>query len=163
MKSTSPGGFDVTYRKFIGDHFVVGGTAGMALFYHQFTGTTHVTKYNLDITGVQNRFFYSVPIMANVGWAFLKDENPGVKPFIGLNIGTYFVSQQYDYGVNQFNSDNWSFGLAPEIGLMANINNFNLTLTGRYNYGTPQRNKITDSMISLSYFSVNIGIGFCSR
>jgi hypothetical protein len=162
MKSTSPQGFDVTYRKFIGDHLTVGGMAGMALFFHQFTGTTHVTKYNLDVTGTQNRYFYSVPIMANVGYSFIDDQTPGLKPFIGLNLGTYYVSQQYDYGVNQFSSNNWSFGVAPEIGIMANINSFNMMISGRYNYGTPQMNKITDSKISLSYFSINFGIGFCS-
>jgi hypothetical protein len=163
MKSASPQGFDVTYRKFIGDHLMVGGMTGMALFYHQFTGTTNIPKYNLDITGTQNRYFYSVPIMANVGYNFINDQTPGLKPFIGLNIGTYYASQQYDYGVNQFSSNNWSFGVAPELGVMANINSLNLTLSGRYNYGTPQLNKITDSKISLSYFSINFGIGFCSN
>lgn len=163
MKSTSPQGFDVTYRKFLGDHFMVGGMAGMALFYHQFTGTINIPKYNLDVTGVQNRYFYSVPIMANLGYSFTNDQTPGLKPFIGLNIGTYFVSQQYDYGVSQFNSNNWSFGVAPELGIMANINSLNLTFSGRYNYGTPQLNKITGDKTSLSYFSINFGIGFCGN
>lgn len=163
MKSASPAGFDVSFRKFLGGNFTVGAMVGMNEYLHQFTGTQHVESLNIDVSGTQDRFLYLTPIMVNAGYVFRKDADQGVRPFIGLNIGTFFISHVYDYGLHQFNSNNWNFGLAPEVGIMANLGSFNITLTGRYNYGTPYENKLYPHKMSLSYFTINMGVGYCQH
>jgi outer membrane protein W len=70
---------------------------------------------NLDFSGTQYRYLNSFPIMVNGHW--YGGTMGRFRPYIGLNVGTYFIERRVEVGLFVFDDDNWHFGLAPEVGV----------------------------------------------
>ena len=68
---------------------------------------------NADITGTQLRYFNTVPLLANASYYF--GSRGGIRPYVGVNAGTYYIERRVDIGVVGIVEDNWHFGWAPVI------------------------------------------------
>ena len=69
-----------------------------------------------DITGTQLRFLNSIPLLANASYYF--GDRGGIRPYVGVNAGTYYIERRVEIGVSAITQDNWHFGWAPEVGLV---------------------------------------------
>lgn len=110
---------------------------------------------NADVTGTQLRYLNSVPLMANASYYF--GSRGGIRPYVGLNAGTYYIERRVDIGVVGIVADNWHFGWAPEVGLVVPLGRPEVALltTIRYNWafsagGTGDQ----------KYWGFNIGIAY---
>ncbi len=110
---------------------------------------------NADVTGTQLRYLNSVPLMANASYYF--GSRGGIRPYVGLNAGTYYIERRVDIGVVGIVEDNWHFGWAPEVGLVVPLGRPEVALltTIRYNWafsagGTGDQ----------KYWGFNIGIAY---
>lgn len=110
---------------------------------------------NADVTGTQLRYLNTVPLMANASYYF--GSRGGIRPYVGLNAGTYYIERRVDIGVVGIVEDNWHFGWAPEVGLVVPLGRPEVALltTIRYNWafsagGTGDQ----------KYWGFNIGIAY---
>lgn len=89
---------------------------------------------NADVTGTQLRFLNSVPLMANAAYYF--GDRGGIRPYVGLNAGTYYIERRVDIGVSAVVDDNWHFGWAPEVGVVVPLGRPDVALLAmiRYNW-----------------------------
>lgn len=101
--------------------------------------------------GKQYRYMNVVPMLAHANYYFNKD---GVaNPYIGVGVGTYFINQRTEFGQWAVVEKNWHFGVAPEIGVVADVNpSVDMIFSVRYNHAFKAGNA-TDH----SYLGFNIG------
>ncbi|AZQ64141.1 hypothetical protein EI427_18495 [Flammeovirga pectinis] len=101
--------------------------------------------------GKQYRYMNIVPILAHANYYFNKD---GItNPYIGVGVGTYYINQRTEFGQWAVVEDNWHFGFAPEIGVIADVNpSIDMIFSVRYNYAL----KAGDS-VDHSYLGINVG------
>ena len=71
---------------------------------------------NADVTGTQLRYFNAVPMLANASYYF--GDRGGIRPYFGINAGTYYIERRVEIGVSAITEDNWHFGWAPEVGIV---------------------------------------------
>ncbi len=110
---------------------------------------------NADITGAQLRYFNSIPLLANASYYF--GERGGIRPYVAVNAGTYYIERRVEIGVSAITEDNWHFGWAPEVGLVVPLGRPEIALltTIRYNWafsagGTGDQ----------KYWGFNIGLAY---
>ena len=108
-----------------------------------------------DITGTQLRYFNSVPLLANASYYF--GSRGGIRPYVGLNAGTYYIERRVDIGVVAVVDDSWHFGWAPEVGLVVPLGRPEIALltTVRYNWAFS-----AGGSGDQKYWGFNIGIAY---
>jgi outer membrane protein W len=89
---------------------------------------------NADVSGTQLRYFNTVPLMGNASYYF--GDRGGIRPYVGVNAGTYYIERRVDIGVSAIVDDAWHFGWAPEVGLVVPLGRPEVALltTIRYNW-----------------------------
>ncbi len=104
-------------RRMVRDNTSVGFWAGWHVMYEVSNETVSFLGENrgLDVTGVQYRYINAFPIMLNAHW--YGGTTGRLRPYVGLNAGTYFIERRLEVGLVAFDDDNWHFGLAPEVGV----------------------------------------------
>jgi hypothetical protein len=155
-------GFQFEGRSFTNRNFTFGGTFGWNIFEQQSSDLIHLEDGDKvsDISGTQARYINSFPMMVNGHYYFMKRRDP-VRPFIGLNIGLYYIMQRFQLGIYQKDIDNWHFGFAPEAGLLIPLGGVAIMANAKYNYAFSAGKPLgsgTDN--SQSYMSFNIGLVF---
>ncbi|WP_044211151.1 outer membrane beta-barrel protein [Flammeovirga sp. OC4] len=104
--------------------------------------------------GKQYRYHNTVPILLHANYYF--NEDGIVNPFVGVGLGTYYINQRTSFGQWAFIEQNWHFGVAPEVGVVADVSSsFNMLFTIRYNHAFKAGNA-TDH----SYLGFNVGFVF---
>ena len=99
--------------------------------------------------------------MANMHYYFGKRRD--VRFYVGANAGLYYILQRLDLGVWRIDSDNWHFGLAPEVGVLIPLadGQTQFFVNAKYNYafdsGTGLGNKDDNYY---SYWGINFGFAF---
>lgn len=114
-----------------------------------------ISLENADVTGTQLRYLNSVPLMANASYYF--GSRGGIRPYVGLNAGTYYIERRVDIGVVGIVEDNWHFGWAPEVGLVVPLGRPEVALltTIRYNWAFS-----ASGTGDQKYWGFNIGIAY---
>ena len=89
---------------------------------------------NADVSGTQLRYVNTVPLMGNASYYF--GDRGGIRPYVGVNAGTYYIERRVDIGVSAIVDDAWHFGWAPEVGLVVPLGRPEVALltTIRYNW-----------------------------
>jgi hypothetical protein len=159
-------GFTIAGRRFLDDENSVGLTFGWNIFDERNDEPINV-DYDAasgTISGTQIRSVNSFPMMVSVHHHF--GNRKDMRPFVGLNVGTYYILQRLDMGVYRIDNDNWHFGLAPEAGLIIPVGEDNtaIYLGGRYNYAFDSGKALGGSDDNYyTYWEINIGFAFSSR
>ena len=69
------------------------------------------------------------------GHFYLFDDKHSFRPFIGVNVGTYFIITRRAVDGFRRSETDWHFGLAPDIGFMLHfMQDLHVMITLRYNY-----------------------------
>lgn len=135
LNRTSFAGFGLEYGKFLDRRSAVKLHLGWNYFDERVEDPINFSQANVSgtISGVQIRTINVFPIL--VGYNFYLGDSRETRAFAGMNVGTYWIGQRLDIGVYRFQSDNWHFGIAPELGFMVPIGRAtDFVIMGRYNY-----------------------------
>jgi hypothetical protein len=164
--STSYLGFGISQRKFL-DKF---NSVGLVLGWNNFDERVQdPININLDrvsgtISGTQLRAINIFPILLGLNHYF--GVPSGTQTVIGLNTGVYFIAQRMDIGVYRFQSDNWHFGIAPELSFLIPMPDFdaNFFITGKYNYAFDSGTSVGGKENNFySFWNINIGFAVTSN
>lgn len=152
-------GFMFEGRSMRGERVSVGAQVGVYEFY---TNTSDlITLPSGAISGLQYRHVTAVPLMLSV-FAHGGHSGSGARPYIGANVGVYYLHQLIDIGTITTDRDNWLFGFSPEIGVLLPMRgNSGTTLHVRYNYPVSGGSFLSGQARSFQYLS--IGLGFYTR
>jgi outer membrane protein W len=157
MDKTSYSGFGFEFRRFLNENTSVGVSFSWSYWSHL---TDEIISVNNGaVSGTQIRYYNSFPMFVSAHY-YMNERNADFRPYVGLNVGAYYIRQRLEIGIYAFDDDNWHFGLAPEAGFMYQVSNRTyLSAAVRYNYafdsGTTLAGKDDNS---LAYWGVNIGI-----
>ena len=134
----------------VGSGFDIGFNASWNVFYEAESGS--FIEGSTTFTGTQYRYVNAYPLMFTAYKSFGKSEN--FQPYIGLGVGAIKADHRKEMGLWYVDSNNWHFGVAPEIGaIIPTARSFDFLVSIRYNYGA----KVNDSP-SVSYLGLNLGI-----
>jgi opacity protein-like surface antigen len=150
ISSTSVRGATFEYKMYPSPNVSVGLDAGWNHFYERRAYSTY-TDGTLSLSGVQFRYANAVPIFVTTSY-YLK---PGEKinPFIGVGVGTVFMSRYIDMGQYRVTEEAWHFALKPEAGVLVNLSpDMDLILGFRYNNAFD-----TSDTDAISYMMFNVG------
>jgi outer membrane protein W len=153
---TSFSGFGMDFRYNFQKNASVGFSFGWNLFHERVSETVYINTNNPGaITGTQDRYVNSLPIMANLHYYI---GNRGkIRPYVGVNLGGYYLLQRFSIGVSTFEEDSWEWGVAPEVGVIIPINReLGFIVNGKYNY-TFTGESLLSGDINHSYMGLNIG------
>ncbi len=154
LSKFSARGFGIDGRKFITDNISAGGSFGWHIFYES-TGNQTFEDGNLAVNGTQYRYINSFPIMVT-GHYYTGDDG-GTRIFFGAGVGTSRLIQRTEMGLYTVENKAWTFGFAPEVGVLIpyNFNNA-INLSAKYHYAI----KAGDLDLNVSYLTFKIGFVF---
>ena len=136
----------------IGNKLDIGFNAAMNVFYEAESGS--FTEETMTLTGIRYRYLNAYPIMFTAYKGFGSSES--FQPYVGPGLGTIKADHRTEMGLWYSESNNWHFGMAPEIGaVITGYRTVDFLVSIRYNYGV----KVNDSS-SVSYLGVNMGVMF---
>jgi hypothetical protein len=137
----------------------VGIEAGWNEFHDRTGGTTELSQG--AITGEQYRHLMQFPLLVTGRYYLNAGTESRWRPFGGVGLGTYYNRQLLDLGVNEYSSDAWQFGLAPEVGALFITNSQSVVqLRVRYNYPVSSGDWLGGGSRSFNNFTFGIGMGF---
>ncbi len=149
-------GFALEGRKFVKPGMSVGLYFGWNEFYENtdepiILGTT-------IITGDQYRDLNSFQMMGNAH-VYTGKYGSG-RLFVGINAGAYYMRQLVDVGVFTFETDNWHFGVAPEIGYMfpGGGRHTNFMIRAMLHYPFASGDYLGGQSRTFQYLSIGIGV-----
>jgi hypothetical protein len=151
ISAFSPKGMTLEFRYHLTPYVAVGGLVGWNKFEDK-KQDTYVND-NVTFTGTQIRTLRAVHISGSVRYNFLPIDKRAV-PFIGLDLGAYFLERKVDLGWWKNSDGDWHFGVAPGLGAIINISKVFLLLGTKFHY-VAQTSQGDDEM----YVTFNIGIG----
>ena len=150
-------GFGLDFRYTVRQNTTVGMAFGWNVFYQRTTKTAQLETDNPGaITGTQDRYLNAFPIMANAHYYF--GDRGGIRPYVGLNAGGYYMVQRFSIGIVSLQKDEWQWGIAPEAGVIIPMDrDWAVMVNGKYNYAFTGKSPLGED-IKHSYASLNIGI-----
>ncbi|KXX67978.1 hypothetical protein AVL50_24275 [Flammeovirga sp. SJP92] len=124
------------------------------ILYEKVDERYHNPSEGIVADGRQYRYMNIVPILLHANYYFNKDGI--INPYVGVGVGTYFINQRTSFGQWAFIDKNWHFGVAPEVGVVADVSSsFNMLFTIRYNQAFKAGNASDHS-----YLGFNVGFVF---
>ena len=161
VKDYSWRGFGFEVRSFRGDNFSVGGSFSWNIFDEKTGEVIQLRKATGAVSGTQIRYINSFPLMLNAHY-YVGNPSSRVQPYVGLNVGTYYITQRLEIGILALEENNWHFGLAPEIGLMFPTYSGSIFfISARYNYAFKAGQTVGGNEGSdWQYWGFNVGIAF---
>ena len=149
-------GFGLEGRGFIKDNLSYGGSFNWTVLYEE-VGPEEWTIPDSETStayGKQYRFINSYPIMATMHYYF--GEWDATRLYAGGGIGAHIINQRTDAGLYTVDNNQWTLGLAPEIGVLIPISfGSSLNLSAKYQYAVK-----ANDQDAVSYLSFKIGFAF---
>jgi hypothetical protein len=148
-------------RSWLNKDFAVGGMFGWSIFDLVSREPIQIDQpnYGGTISGTQERWINTLPIMVSGFYHFGRGD---IVPYVGANVGTYYIVETFGIGTVAWESRNWHFGVAPEAGIMIGLSRTTyLMLTARYNYAFDSGENIAGGEDNAqSWVNLNVGLGF---
>lgn len=162
IKDPSFAGVSFDGKQFISNKTAVGLLFGWNVFNKQNDGLQ--TFPNGAIYGNTASYVNALPFLASITYFPNTSRNAKTKFYMTGYVGAYDILTQLELGVATLESNNWHFGLAPEIGVYYQAGRTtNLTLSARYNYAFSSGEALNgDSGNEQSWININLGIGYNS-
>lgn len=166
VNSTSYLGFGISQRKFLDKSNSVGLVLGWNNFDERVRTPINISSDRISgtISGTQLRAINVFPILLGLHHYFGPSDE--IQAVIGFNTGVYFIAQRLDIGVYRFQSDNWHFGIAPELSFLIPMPDFDADffITGKYNYAFDSGTSVGGRENNFySFWNINIGFAVTSN
>jgi outer membrane protein W len=161
MGKTSYSGFGLSFERFLNEEFTVGG--GFSWNYWSELTDQIIQIPHGAVSGTQIRYINSFPMFLNAHY-YLNKRGEDFRPFVGLNVGAYYIEQRLEIGVYAFNDHTWHFGLAPEAGFLYRTSDETfLTAAARYNSALSSGTTVLGTGTNeLAYWGINVGMVWVS-
>lgn len=142
-------------------------SAGILFGWNEFYKQEQDAQFTFDngtITGRQYRHLNIFPMLVT-GKYYLSGEHESIgstmSPFVGLSTGAYYVRQLFDLGSSEVTSDNWLFGVAPEVGVLLPLRGGTLaSLNVRYHYPFSSGDWLGGEARSWQYWTFGVGVAY---
>lgn len=157
IDETSFRGFGIEFRTFLTNHLSFGGHTGWNIMDQRIEGSIELP--NGTVTGTQVRHLNSFPVMLSA-FFHLGSPRSSIRPYLGVNAGTYFIIQRFELGVNALEKNNWHWGVAPEFGFIFPTDYISVVASLKYNHAFPGGTSITGDAVEVDYWGFNIGFLF---
>ena len=123
--------FGLDFRRMLSPQASIGFYTGWHTFNDQVDGVLNFDQ--VDVSGLQRRFLNAFPLLLTGHWYFQDARRGGA--FVGLGAGTYWIENRVEVGRTSLATDEWHFGLAPEVGwAFDTASGLAPYLSVRYNY-----------------------------
>jgi hypothetical protein len=143
-------GFGFQGRRFVREGFAVGGYIGYTSFYENTSETIELPQGAWS--GDQYRHLGVVPILVGAYKHF-------GRPYLGVNLGAYYFYQMMDIGMFSLATNEWLFGVAPEVGFVMGVRGRTaFALQVRYHYPMSGGEFLSGNARSFQYLSVGLGM-----
>ncbi len=104
-----------------------------------------------DLYGTQVRYANVFPLLLT-GYYYFGEGN--IRVYAGTGIGVVGSVQRTDVGIFLVQSNNWHFGLSPEIGAFTPVSpSVGIKASVKYNYATA-----TEDSMDFNYLGISIGL-----
>lgn len=162
VKNPSFAGVQFDGKQFISNKTAIGLLFGWNVFSKQNDGLQ--TFQNGAIYGSTAAYVNALPFMASATYFPNTSRNAKTKFYMVGYVGAYDILTQVSAGVVTLESNNWHFGIAPEIGVYYQAGRTtNLTLSTRYNFAFSSGEALNgDDSNEQSWININLGIGYNS-
>ena len=153
ISKTSTRGFNMEYRYLFNSPISVGGGFSWQGFSQKYDRHTYEFESGA-ITSTRFNYLYTLPLYVNFHYYPVKSNY--IYPFVGINIGAFWVDKQDQIGRYFIQDENWQFGLMPEIGALIKFDpyaSFGITVKVKYNYILYNEGKYND----LSQLNIYLG------
>jgi hypothetical protein len=157
ISKTSWRGINMEFLKQAKPGVAVGLETGWNVFYEK-VDKTEYKEGTASFTGVQYRYTNAVPILAEVKYYPMVSDKKAVNSYVGLGLGTLFVSRSTDFGLYRITTDAWQFCIRPEAGILLNMQPGMKAMAGVKYYSAFN----TDDLDGQSFLSINVGFVFSS-
>jgi len=126
MNNNSYLGFGIEGRQYIHPDI----SFGISFNWNKFQSSESI----IGLPGIEERKIDSFPLLLNLHYYFF-EEHDELRPYFGLNAGTYFINNRLLSSAGPRQDKNWHFGFAPELGIMMRLmSDLNMLIMIRYNY-----------------------------
>ncbi|AEV98472.1 hypothetical protein A4D02_22025 [Niastella koreensis] len=156
ISKTSYQGINLEFLKTAKPGVSVGLETGWNVFYEKADKATYKDG-TTSISGVTFRYTNAVPILAESKW-YPMHETKVTNPYVGVGVGTLFVSRSTDFGLYRITTDSWQFCVRPEAGVLFSIEPGLKAMLGAKYY--PGFN--TSKLDGQGFLSINVGFVFSS-
>jgi hypothetical protein len=162
VKNPSFAGVQFDGKQFISNKTAVGLLFGWNVFSKDNTGLQ--TFPSGAVYGYTASYINALPLLASITYFPNTSRSVKTKFYMVGYVGAYNILSQLQVGVATFESNNWHFGMAPEIGVYYQAGRTtNLTLSTRYNYAFSSGTALNgDASNYQSWININLGLGFNS-
>ena len=151
-------GTEINLKRFVKPNVSLSISFSWNVFYNE--RSDMISLPNADVSGKQNRYINTVPMLAGAQYYFGRNTN-GIRPYVGANIGALYLGRRLQIGVYDITENTWHFMLQPEAGLIFNLNDYSDAVIGlSYNYGTSSTSSITGKSVSESWIGLKFGYGW---
>ena len=117
------------------------------------------TLENGAISGTQIREFSAIPILITGNYHF-KSLWEEISPYIAIGLGGYYITDKLSAGVFARQTDNFHFGVAPELGFYIPAGDGFLKLALKYNRAVPAGESTVGDKRGFSFLGLNVGLAF---
>jgi hypothetical protein len=159
VKDYSWRGFGFEIRNYKGNNVSFGASLSWNIFDEK---TSELIRLEDGaISGTQIRTFNAFPLMLNAHY-YVGNNFDAIRPYFGLNVGTYYITQRLEIGILAFEENNWHFGLAPEFGIVfPSYSGSTFFINARYNYAFKAGKSIGGNEgWDFKYWGFNVGVAF---
>ncbi|MBL7863642.1 MAG: outer membrane beta-barrel protein [Cyclobacteriaceae bacterium] len=150
VTSTSLRGATFEYKWYPQPNISIGIDGGWNYFYERRPYDSY-TSGSLTLSGIQFRYAHAVPLFVTTSY-YLSPSNK-INPFVGVGVGTMFVSRYTDMGIYRISEEDWHFAMKPELGVRVDMSpDMDLIFGLRYNHAFA-----TTDTSEQNYMTFNIG------
>ena len=150
-------GISAEYSYFFNEQFGIGGRAGFNHFFEESNGVTseqiQIGSSTLTVSGNQFRNFTVVPVMFKA--TYLHTNSTLFTPYASVGLGGIHAERSIEMGKYLIEDSGWGFGFAPEVGILIDLNDILLTLSGAFNSSTG--NEVIDSY---AFYTLDLGLAW---
>ncbi len=159
IDKTSFKGFGIEGRWFQSRNLSLGLSFAWTVFDQRVSDPIQIVQDGVSATvsGTQIRVVNSLPILATAHY-YVGKRRDKFRFYFGTGVGMYYIKQRLEIGLVAFESDNWHFGVAPEVGVIINFSReFTMIVNTKYNYAFSAGEALGGGDNQIDYWGINIG------
>jgi len=152
-------GFGIEGRWFQSRNLSLGLSFAWTVFDQRVSDPIQIVQDGVSATvsGTQIRVVNSLPILATAHF-YTGKRRDKFRFYFGTGVGMYYIKQRLEIGLVAFESDNWHFGVAPEVGVLINFSReFTMIVNTKYNYAFSAGEALGGGDNQIDYWGINIG------
>ena len=160
IDKTSFKGFGIEGRWFQSKNLSFGISFAWTVFDERVSDPIQIVQdgVNGTVGGTQIRIVNSLPMLATAHY-YTGKRRDQFRFYFGTGAGMYYILQRLEIGLVAFESNNWHFGVAPEVGVLLNFSReLTMILNTKYNYAFSAGTTLgggDDN--SYAYWGINVG------